>query len=388
MKYNFDEVIDRRQTRSVKWGAHPNDVLPLWVADMDFRVAPQITAAMTAALAQGLYGYDLRSDDVKATLCERLDRLYAWKVEPQHVVFMPGVVSAFSVAARAFVPAGQGMLVQPPVYYPMLQVEKWQGIRTDMAPLQVEKSGSELHYFADIDKLESAIKGDTRLFLLCSPHNPTGVIWGRDALRQFAELCVKHDLIMCSDEIHAELTLAGARHVPLAVAAPDIASRTITLFAPSKTFNMPGLGCAFAIIPDERTRARFEQAKGGLVTEPMGPVLDAANAALSAATDDWLDEVRAYLTANRDTLIDFIRAELPRARSTVPDATYLAWLDFSEYDLPSSPGAFFLEHARVALNDGPPFGPGGAGFARLNFGCPRSVMLEALEKMRDALRSR
>jgi cystathionine beta-lyase len=252
--------------------------------------------------------------------------------------------------------------------------------------------GHTLHYEVDWEAFESAInlqEARTRMFLLCHPHNPTGQVYSQSDLTRMAEICASEDIIICADEIHSELLLGETRHTPMATLSPEVAARTITLIAPSKTFNVAGLFCGFAIISNESLRRRYQAAVERLTLHVNSLGLIAAEAALSGACDEWLQNLRAYLTANRDFLVNYVREHLPGIRTTVPEATYLAWLDCSALlengKIKGSPHKFFLEKARVALNEGADFGPGGEGFVRLNFGCPRATLTEALERMSAAL---
>jgi len=231
---------------------------------------------------------------------------------------------------------------------------------------------------------EAAIEADTNLFLLCHPHNPTGVAYRREDLARYGEICLRHNVVICSDEIHCDLLLDDRRHTPLAAISPEIAAQTITLMAPSKTFNLPGLKSSFAIVQNPELRARLVKACEGIVPHLNLFGLAAMQVAYSQC-DDWLMALRAYLTSNRDVLLTTLRRDLPMLASTVPDATYLAWIDCRAAGIAGNPYQFFLREARVALNDGATFGPGGEGFVRLNFGCPRSTLLEALARMATAL---
>ena len=250
--------------------------------------------------------------------------------------------------------------------------------------MTLEADGS---YTIDFDAFESAITNRTRVFLLCSPHNPVGRVWRRDELEHMADICQHRNLVICSDEIHGDLIFSGYRHVPIASLAPEIAERTITLIAPSKTFNIAGLGCSVAIIPNQELRRQYGAAHAGLVPHVnlMGYI-----ATLAAYRDGqtWLDELLQYLERNRDVLLDYVRTQLPGVRLGKPEGTYLAWLDCRDAGIPGKPCEFFLHNAQVALNDGATFGQGGEGFVRLNFGCPRSTLIEALDKMKAALASR
>jgi cystathionine beta-lyase len=384
MTFDFDRVIDRRGTGSWKWTAYPEDVLPMWVADMDFHAPQPVIDALVARARHGIYGYESPSPELASVICERLVRLYAWEVQPEDITFLPGVVSGINVACRAFGSGGSGVLMQTPVYPPFLTTPQNNGKCRQVAPLNAVVSQGVVRYETDFDLLESAITPLTRMFLFCHPHNPTGVARQRDELERLADICLRHEMVICSDEIHCDLMLGGARHVPMATLSPDVAHHCITLMAPSKTFNVPGLGCSFAIIQDETLRGRFCQAAQGLIPHVNIMGLTASLAAYEHG-NPWLTSLLAYLTANRDYLVDYVGRNLPGIATTIPDATYLAWLDCRRAGLPGNPYEFFLKHAKVALNDGASFGPGGEGFVRLNFGCPRSTLAMGLERMRAAL---
>lgn len=390
----FDSVVDRRATPSLKWTRYGESVLPLWVADMDFPAPEPVRDALHSAVNHGVFGYEPMTRKLAELVAARMERLYGWKVSPEAVVPVPGIVAGFKAAARAFCKSGEGVLVQPPVYHPFLEVPEHASTIGQFAPLRQINQAHTLSYAVDWDVFEAALNSNgarTGMFLLCQPHNPTGQIYDRADLERVAELCLRNQTVVCSDEIHSELLLGGAKHLPPASLDPAIARRTVTLVSPSKTFNLVGLACGFAIIPDRDLRSRYRKVlhHAGLHVNSLG--FYAAQAAFSGACEGWLDELRNYLTANRDFLVDFVARELPRARVTVPAATYLAWLDFGEWvsegRLAPDPVRFFLEHAEVALNPGSEFGPGGANFARLNFACPRAVLREALRRLKHALES-
>ncbi len=393
MSCNFDRLVDRRQSHSTKWNQYDPDVLPLWVADMDFPAPEPVIAALHRAVEHGIFGYE----DVSHSLCkivsERMQRLYNWQVTPEMVVAIPGLVSGFNVAARVACAPEEGVLMQTPVYFPFLHVHENTGLVRQTARLRQVNHTCTLHYEVDWDAFEAAVNLDeacTRMFLLCQPHNPTGQIYNRSELTHMAEICESEDIIICSDEIHSELLLDGARHLPIATLSPEIEARTITLIAPSKTFNVAGLFCGFAIIPEASLRKRFEAEAERMTLHVSSLSLIAAEAALGGECDAWLADLCAYLAANRDFLVGYVRENLPGIRTSVPNATYLAWLDCGDLlasgQISGSPHKFFLEKARVALNEGAVFGPGGEGFVRLNFGCPRQTLAEALERMSAALR--
>lgn len=384
----FDQIINRRNTDNTKWDLYGPDILPMWVADMDFLAPPAVREALRAKVEHGVFGYQFPQSDWFDFVCERLERLYGWRTSPEMVVAVPGVIAGFNAAARAVCEPGSGLLMQPPVYPPFLHVPENVGLQRQCAPLRLAEApnGSILRYTIDFDAFEAAITPDTRLFLFCHPHNPTGQTFTPAELQRLAGICLRHNVIICSDEIHSELLLGGATHTPLATLSPEIEQRTITLISASKTFNLAALFTGFAVIPNAELRQQYRQTVEKLVLHPNGFGLTAAKAAYTQC-DDWLRELRVYLTANRDTLVAYVREHLPGIRTTVPDATYLAWLDCRALDLQPDPFRFFLEHAKVALNDGATFGPGGEGFVRLNFGCPRATLLEGLERMKRAIES-
>jgi cystathionine beta-lyase len=392
MGYVFDRIIERRGTNSIKWRQYPEDVMPLWVADMDFAAPEPIVAALRAKVEHGIFGYEMPSRELAETVAVRMQKLYGWQVSPEAVVATPGVIAGFTAAAQAVCTAGQGILVQPPVYPPFLNVHESGGLVRQDAPLTMTAEGRTLRYAVDFDVFAKAVNSggaQTGLFLLCNPHNPTGQVYSRDDLARMADICLKNGVVICSDEIHSELLLGGTKHFPVAALDPEIAARTITLIAPSKTFNIPGLFCGFAIIPDKDLRERYKKTVERMAMHVSSLGLAAAQVAYSGECDDWLAALRVYLTGNRDFLVEFIQGEFDGLRTTVPDATYLAWLDCNDLvksgRLTGTPYKFFLKQAKVALNEGKEFGLGGEGCVRLNFACPRAVLIEALEKMKAAL---
>jgi cystathionine beta-lyase len=392
MTFDFDRPIERRGTNSIKWSRYDPDVLPLWVADMDFTAPAPVTEALRAKVEHGIFGYEMPSQALAETVAGRMHSLYGWQVAPEMVVATPGVIAGFSAAAHTVCAPRDGLLIQPPVYPPFVSLAEFTGLTRQLAPLRQVNEETHLHYEIDWPAFESGLHSNgarTRLFLLCSPHNPTGQVYSREELRRMGELCLREDVFICSDEIHSELLLGAATHTPIAALSPQIAARTITLVAPSKTFNIPGLFCAFAIIPDEALRTRYKQTVERMALHVNSLGLAAAGAAFSGQCDNWLTELRAYLTANRDFLAETIASDFPGIRTTRPDATYLAWLDCNQLvqagKITTPPHKFFLEKARVALNDGKEFGSGGEGFVRLNFGCSRQTLVEALTRMKASL---
>ncbi len=381
MPVQFDYYPDRRASDSIKWHEYDADVLPLWVADMDFLAPPAVIQALQERAAHGIFGYPQEPPELRPLIVARLAERYHWNIQPEEIVFLPGVIVGFNLACHAVAQPGGSVLVQTPVYPPILTTAKTAGMHRQENGLIQQPNG---RYEIDFDAFEAAITPATRLFILCNPHNPVGRVFRADELTRLAEICLRHNIPICSDEIHGDLVFPGHPHTPIATLSPEIAAQTITLMAPSKTFNIAGLECAFAVIPDESLRRRYRHAMQGLVSgvNLMGWV---AAAAAYRGGDEWLRQLLVYLAANRDFAVDFIRRKLPGIQVATPEGTFLAWLDCRQAGIGDKPGGFFLQRARVALNEGDTFGNGGAGFVRLNFGCPRATLVQALERMREAL---
>ena len=392
MPTDFDKIIDRRPSNSVKWNVFPKDVLPMWVADMDFAAPPPILGALHGAIGHGILGYEFPHKELMESVAQRMQKLYGWDVKAEDVIPVPGLVTGFNIAARITCQPGEGILVQPPVYFPFLGVQERTGTVTQIAELKKVTHGRTLHHEVDWDVFEDAVHSNnaqTSMFLLCNPHNPTGTIYSDEELARMVEICEREDILICSDEIHSELLLDGNKHTPIAMISPEAAQRTVTLIAASKTFNVAGLFVGFAIIQNEEIREKFKKELDKLTfhTNSLGHI--ASEVAFSGECDSWLDELLVYLTENRDFLVDYVEKNLPGIRISNPDSTFLAWLDCSELiesgKIEGPLQKFFMEKGKVAFNEGATFGPGGEGFIRLNFGCPRETLVEGLERMRVAL---
>jgi len=388
-QYDFDQIINRRATsESIKWHHFDEDVLPMWVADMDFISPEPVVRALRERVEHGIFGYP---DDVmglskntptlQQIIIERMSNLYQWHIEPEDIIYLPGVVTGFNLASHALANPGQAVLVQTPVYPPILGAAGQTGVLKQEMELTRSNDGS---YTVDWDLFDKSISPQTRLFILCNPHNPAGKIYKSDELTHLAQTCLRHGVTICSDEIHCDLIYRGHRHIPIASLDPEIAQNTITLIAPSKTYNIPGLQCSIAIIQNHELRKRYLRARKGLVpwVNMMGIV--AAQAAYQHG-QEWLQQVLIYLEGNRDYLYNYIHEQAVGIDMGLPEATYLGWLDCREANIPGNPFKFFLEKGRVAFNDGVDFGKGGEGFIRLNFGCPRSLLTEGLERMTAAM---
>jgi cystathionine beta-lyase len=381
MNSNFDQAFERRGTRSVKWDLFDPDVLPLWVADMDFPAPEPVIQALRQRVEHGIYGYTREPKELRQVIVERMAGHYNWQIQPEWIVFLPGVVVGFNLCCHAFASPHKGVLVQTPVYPPILEAHQVNRLRSDTNALLRQEDN---RYTIDFDAFEKAIRPNTRLFILCNPHNPVGRVFLRDELAHLAEICLKHNLVICSDEIHCDLVFSGHHHIPIASLSPEIAKQTVTLMAPSKTYNIAGLDCAFAIIPDESLRRQYNSARQGLLG---GVNLMGYTAALAAYRDGqpWLDEILNYLESNRDYLAKIMAERLPHLPLTSPEGTYLAWLDCRPANLPEAPAQQLLKQARVVFNDGAMFGPGGEGFVRINFGCPRVTLEQAIERISPVL---
>jgi len=388
MIYDFDHTPNRRDSECYKWQTYAEDVQPMFVADMDF-VSPQpVIQALLERVRHGVFGYPRglygRPDDLselRLILVERLQARYGWQVAPEALVFIPGVVTALDLASHAFAAPDRGVLVQTPVYPPIHSAAKTTGVLSQEMELTRQRDGS---YVVDWEAFEKAITPQTRMFLLCNPHNPVGRVFQREELEHMAEICLRHKVILCADEIHCDLLYSGYRHIPIASLDPEIASQTITLMAPSKTFNLAGLQCSFAVIQNAELRTQFQAARKGLTPWVNLFGLVAARAAYQDG-QEWLSQLLVYLQGNRDYLYETVRRELPGIEMNLPEGTYLAWLDCRNAGIEGNPYHFFLEKARVAFNDGTTFGKGGEGFVRLNFGCSRNLLQEVLERMKAAL---
>lgn len=373
---SFDTPIDRRGSDSFKWGKYAGrDILPLWVADMDFAAPPAVLAALHRRIEHGVFGYGGPWPSLTESVLAHLQGEYGWSIEPEWLVWLPGLVSGLNVACRA---VDGEVLTATPIYPPFLSAPHFSGRKLNRVDLALDNN----RWQWDMAAVQQATTAATRLFLFCHPHNPVGRCWSRDELLALADYAERNDLVVCSDEIHCGLILdADKRHIPFASLSPAAAQRSITLLAPSKTFNIPGLGCAFAVIPNPALRRRFEQAMHGIVPHVNVLGLAACEAALRHG-GDWHRELIAYLRGNRDRVAATM-ASLPGVRMAPVEATYLAWIDVRDLRL-AKPAAHFEAHG-IGLSDGADFGA--PGWLRLNFGCPRATLDEALTRFERAVRA-
>ena len=374
MSFDFDRIIERRGSDSLKWGRYADrDVLPLWVADMDFAAPPAVLEALHRRVDHGVFGYTQPWPSLVESVLEHCQREYRWAIEPEWVVWLPGLVTGLHVACQAVGDEADAVFTATPVYPPFLAAPPQSKRRLAAAPLAMDE-GRWVWDFAAADGVLKAAQA--RLWLLCHPHNPVGRVWDEDELFQILALAEKHDLVVCSDEIHCDLILEpGRRHRPFATLSEAAARRSITLMAPSKTFNVPGLGCAFAIIPEPGLRRGFRHAMAGIVPHVNTLGLIACEAALRHG-GPWRSELLAYLRGNARLVEGFVERHADLSMAAV-EATYLAWIDARGLGLEQPQQAF--EAAGVGLSDGADFGA--PGFVRLNFGCPHATLEQALVRM-------
>ena len=373
MGFDFDAAVERRGTWSVRWERYPGDVIPLWVADTDFRAPPAVLAAISRRAAHGVLGYTTPPAELREALIERMQRLYRWRLQPDWIVFVPGVVPGLHLAARHLVRPDEHILVPTPVYHHLKRAAVLAGREHADVPL-VLSSG---RWVFDETRLKDAVRPHSRLLNLCNPQNPGGTIFTREELARLASFAQAHDLVICSDEIHADLLLdRGKPHVPIASVSPEASRRTVTLVSPNKAFGFPGAGCAFAVIENAQLRQAFSADHHATVHDPSVFGYEASLAAYREC-GGWLEAQLEYLRANRD-LVEREVAAMPGLRMAHVEATYLAWIDASGLGVPD-PYRHFLA-CGVALSPGAQFGA--PGFVRLNFGTQRARLSEALERMK------
>lgn len=379
---DLNTVFQRLNTGSKKWSQYPEDVLPMWIADMDFPVAAPIVQALKNRLEHPMLGYSVPQQALRETLVRHLAQRYDWQIEAEDLVFLPGVEPGVNMALNALVSPTAAVLVQTPNYSPLLQAPaNWNLPRVDLS-FQADAQG---RYPTDIAALEHALPENGAL-LLSNPHNPLGKVFEHDELLAIGEACERRNVLIISDEIHADLLFDGRQHIPIASLSPVIAARSVTLMSASKAWNIAGLKTAFAVVQNPELRHRFNNGRLGLVDSVNALGLEATEVAYREGSQ-WLEHVVAYLQGNRDYLADAIKTRFPGISMNLPQSTYLAWLDCSGLGL-EHPQAFFLNHARVALSDGLEFGDDCGQFVRLNFGCPRPMLEEGLARMERSLRNR
>lgn len=382
-KYNFDEIVPREGTNCLKYDAREmffksKDVLPLWVADMDFKTPDFIVEAIKKRVEHEIFGYTFRSDSYYQSIIAWMKRRHDWEIQKEWISFSPGVVAGLTFAIEAFSKPGDGVVVQPPVYFPFFDSVKGTKRKMIENPLKMENG----RYTFDFEDLKSKIDENTKLLLLCNPQNPGGMVFTRGELEELASICLENKIMVISDEIHSDLIYKGHKHIPFASLSEEIAQNCAVLMAPSKTFNVAGFSSSLLVFPNKTKKARYERALG-VAHLHMGNIF--GTVAMEAAYtngDDWLEQMLSYLWENYLLLEDFFKTNLPKVEVMRPEATYLIWLDFTAYGMKNKElFDFTVENAKVGLNDGGRFGAAGDGWLRINIGCPRSVLVEALERL-------
>ena len=384
MRYDFDEIIQREGTEAYKLELRElyfgtNDVLPLWVADMDFKAPPSVIKALQQRANHDIYGYTIRDNKFNDAILDWLKTQHQWSVVTEWIEFSPGVLPTIAVAIHEFSEPGDKIIIQTPVYPPFYSIVTDNGRELVKNPL-VETDG---YYTIDFDLLEKqAADSNTKMLILSNPHNPVGRAWKEEELKRIAEICTKHDVLIISDEIHSDLCLFGNKHWVMADLFPELSNRIITCMAPSKTFNIAGLSTAYAIISNKKLRERFHKRLWALQVQ-MGNLF--GGIALEAAYNqggEWLLELKKYLEDNALMVRDFIRENMPEVGFVLPEATYLLWFDFRKWGLsPAKLKKAMVETGKIGMNDGVSFGAEGAGFQRMNIGSPRSVIKDGLERI-------
>lgn len=390
-KYNFDEVIERHGTDALKTDVLLErygraDLLPLWVADMDFATPPFITEALRRRTEHPIYGYTRMPDDYFPTIARWIEQHHGWEVSTEWMRYIPGIVKGIGMAVNVFTAPGDKVIIQPPVYHPFRITPQGNGREIVWNPLRELPDGG---YEMDFEQLESIADERCKLLILSNPHNPAGIVWRADTLRRLASFCHSRGIIVVSDEIHSDMALFGHRHVPFASVSDEAAACSITFGAPSKTFNIAGIVSSYAVVPDAELRRRFYGwiAANEFDEAPLFSIV--ATLAAYREGEEWRREMLDYVEQNIVFAEDFARRELPGIRLLRPEASFLVWMDCRGLGLDQPELVrLFVDDARLALNDGSMFGPGGTGFMRLNVGTPRSMVARALGQLRDALRRR
>jgi cystathionine beta-lyase len=387
MKYDFDKRIDRTNKASYKWDQSEklfgrSDILPLWVADMDFEAPKEVVEAITQRAEQGIYGYTIRTQSFYDAIIGWLSRRHQWSILQEWITSSPGVVPALSLIVQAFTEPGEGIILQSPVYYPFYDVIKMNGRTVVDNPLILEDG----HYSINYELLEQQARDGAKMLLLCSPHNPGGRVWKREELKRIGDICLKYNVLVVADEIHQDLVFSGHKHVPFASLSESFAQISITCIATSKTFNLAGIQAASVIIPNEEIRRKYN---GLLKTLSLHLESYFGLTAIESSYtygDEWLDQLLEYLEGNLNALLEYAEKHLPQVKIIKPEGTYLVWMDCrSISDNPQVLKQLMFEKAGVAFSEGSVFGKQSAGFLRVNIACPRSILIEALEKFSAAV---
>lgn len=386
--YDFDKIINRYGTNSMKWDGlketfEKDNLLPLWVADMDFEVSPAISKELEKRIKHPIYGYMHWSDEYYESVIGWMKRRHGWEVDKNWIVFTPGVVPAVSYAIKALTDIGDSVIIQTPVYHPFKTTIESNGRNVVTNPL-IYKDGT---YYMDLEDLERKIDSKTKVLILCSPHNPVGRVWTKKELNELGEICLRNNIIIVSDEIHFDLIYKGNTHTVMADISPEIRDNCIVCTSPSKTFNIAGLQVSNIIIPNEKLREKYSmELEKDHIVRPNVFGQEALIAAYNES-EDWLDSLMEYLEENKNFFIDFIETKIPQLKTIRPEGTYLLWVDCSGLNMNSDElNEFFLNKCKLALNSGEMFGEEGKLFQRINIACPRAVLEEALMRIEKAVK--
>ena len=388
MKYDFDQIVDRSHNHSAKYDERmkkfgTENVIPLWIADMDFKTAQPVIDALAARAQEGIWGYTARPESYFAAIRSWQKRRNGWKIDPALMSFSLGVVQTISAMVKLFTPEGGSVLIQTPVYSEFYDMaEAWN--RKVLENQFIEKDGKWTVDWADFEeKLQQA-----DLFLLCSPHNPLGIVWTPEELRRMAELCMKYHVVLFSDEIHSDLIFHGKKHTPIATLSPEIAKYVVTGISGTKTFNLAGLQASTVVFPNSHMKQVFDHYWQCMDIHRNNAFSLTAMEAAFTGGEEWLEQLLPYLSDNFDFVVDYCKTRIPKIKTFAPDATYLMWLDCRELGLSNEElHDFMIQKAKLGLNDGCSFGRSLSGFMRLNAACPRSVLQQAMEQLEAAVNS-
>ncbi|NGQ93790.1 putative C-S lyase [Brevibacillus sp. SYP-B805] len=388
--YDFDRVIPRRNTHSVKWDlmakvSREPDLIPLWVADMDFPAPPEVVEAVTRRAELGIYGYAVNPDSYFEAVGGWMKRRHGWEIRQEWLVHAPGVIPAISMLVMALTAPGDRVVIQPPVYPPFFDVIRKNGREVVENPLVLRHGRYEM----DFEDLERQLEAGAKMLILCSPHNPVGRVWTREELLRLSQLCLAHKVILVSDEIHSDLVYDGYRHIPAASLSEEIAMNTITCISVGKTFNLAGLQTANVIIPNAEWRRAYTHTLHALHLFIQNYFAGAAVVAAYTHGEAWLSQLMSYIRGNLDYLTDYLAKHMPTIKPVKPEGTYLVWLDCRELGMTAPEiKEWMYRKAKVALNEGSTFGKEGEGFLRINLACPRATLAEGLVRMERALKER
>ena len=388
MNYNFDRYIKRKNTNSYKWDNlekrfGTKDLIPMWVADMDFPSPAPVIEALKKRAEHGVYGYTLRPSSYYRSIVDWMKKRHQWGIKSEWIEYSPGVVPSVNIAIHAFTHPGDKIIVQPPVYHPFFKAVKNNGRQLVMNKLKYENG----RYSMDLDDLKRKFDERVKMVILCSPHNPVGRVWTREELAKLGKICLENNVMILSDEIHSDLVFKGYKHIPTASISPELADVTLTCEAPSKTFNLPGLANSTVISSNHKLLTQFKVSLENLGLEFANIFGVVASETAYRLGEEWLEQLLEYIQANVDYLTEYLRIRIPEIEIVKPEGTYLVWLDCRNLKMdPKTLKDFMIKNAKVGLDDGSIFGPGGEGFQRMNIACPRSILTKALTRIEKAVK--